>query len=122
MLLPLSLFSALAFAIVIAIFAVQNTTTVAVSFLGWRSDNVAVSVLVLLSAALGAGVMLLLATAREVSLRFRQRSLTQSLRRAERRIAELEAAAATPVLTEGEPSTEPIPAAEPSVTFERPTE
>ena len=47
-------FLALAFSIVIAIFAVQNTTPVGVQFLGFRADTVAVSVLVLISAALGA--------------------------------------------------------------------
>ena len=45
-------FLALAFSIVIAIFAVQNTTPVAVTFLTFRADTVAVSVLVLISAAL----------------------------------------------------------------------
>src|SRR5579859_1045561 len=44
---------ALAFSILIAIFAVQNTTPVAVTFLTFHSDSVAVSVLVLISAALG---------------------------------------------------------------------
>ena len=38
-------FLALAFSIVIAIFAVQNTTPVAVQFLGFRADAVAVSLL-----------------------------------------------------------------------------
>ena len=45
--------------IVIAIFAVQNTTAVNVSFLTLRADSVAASVLVLVSAALGALAMLL---------------------------------------------------------------
>jgi uncharacterized integral membrane protein len=85
---------ALAFSIVIAIFAVQNTTPVAVQFLAFRADAVAVSVLVLISAALGAAAMLLLGLAREVSLRWRHRSVAQQLRQAQTRIAELEAAPA----------------------------
>ena len=70
----LVVFLALAFSIVIAIFAVQNTTPVAVQFLGFRVEGVAVSVLVLISAALGAAAILLLGIAREVQWRWRQRS------------------------------------------------
>jgi lipopolysaccharide assembly protein A len=87
-------FLALAFSIVIAIFAVQNTTPVAVSFLVFRLEAVAVSVLVLVSAALGAGVILLLGAAREVQHRWRNRSLNQQLRSAHARIDQLQATAA----------------------------
>ena len=76
-------FLALAFSIVIAIFAVQNTTPVAVTFLTFRADTVAVSVLVLISAAFGAAVMLLLGISREVNLRWRHRSVTQQLKAAQ---------------------------------------
>jgi uncharacterized integral membrane protein len=89
-------FLALAFSIVIAIFAVQNTTPVAVQFLGLRVEAVAVSVLVLISAALGAAAMLLLGIAREVSLRWRHRGVAQQLKAAQGRIAELEAAQPLP--------------------------
>jgi Lipopolysaccharide assembly protein A domain len=78
--------------VVIAIFAVQNTTQVAVQFLTLRADAVAVSVLVLISAALGALAMLLLGIAREVPIRWRHRSVSHKLNRAEARVAELEAA------------------------------
>jgi uncharacterized integral membrane protein len=83
-------FLALAFAVLIAIFAVQNTTVVSVSFLAWRADQVAASVLVLCSAALGAGMMLLLGTAREVKLRLQVRNLGQRLRAAEQRLQAME--------------------------------
>ena len=85
-------FLALAFSIVIAIFAVQNTTPVAVTFLTFRAETVAVSVLVLISAAFGAAVMLLLGISREVNLRWRHRSVTQQLKAAQARVAQLEAA------------------------------
>ncbi len=94
----LIVFLALAFSIVIAIFAVQNTTPVAVSFLTFRADAVAVSVLVLISAALGAAAMLLLGIAREVGLRWRNRATAQQLKAAQARVAELEAAQPTPAL------------------------
>jgi putative membrane protein len=90
----LIVFLALAFSIVIAIFAVQNPTPVPVSFLLFRADPVPVSVLVLITAALGAAAMLLLGIAREVSLRWRHRATAQQLKAAQARIAELEAAAA----------------------------
>ncbi|GAC1317015.1 MAG: hypothetical protein NVSMB2_10320 [Chloroflexota bacterium] len=89
-------FLALAFSIVIAIFAVQNTTPVAVSFLTFRADTVAVSVLVLISAALGAGAMLLLGLAREVGLRLRHRSVANQLKQSQARVAELEAVQSAP--------------------------
>jgi putative membrane protein len=88
-------FLALAFSIVIALFAVQNSTPVAVTFLTFGPLTVAVSVLVLISAAFGALAMLLLGISREVNLRWRQRSVSQQLKTAQARIAELEAAQAT---------------------------
>jgi uncharacterized integral membrane protein len=109
----LIVFLALAFSIVIAIFAVQNTTPVAVQFLTFRAEAVAVSVLVLISAALGAAAMLLLGFAREVSWRWRHRGVTQQLRTAQSRVAELEATRATaepaqPALTPPSEPTAPI--------------
>jgi lipopolysaccharide assembly protein A len=89
-----TVFLALAFSIVIALFAVQNTTPVAVQFLAFRADTVAVSVLVLISAALGAAAMLLLGLAREVGLRWRHRAVAQQLKTAQARVAALEAAQA----------------------------
>jgi lipopolysaccharide assembly protein A len=110
----LVVFLALAFSIVIAVFAVQNTTPVAVQFLTFRADAVAVSVLVLISAALGALVMLLLGTWREVGLRWRQRSVSQQLRAAQARIAELEASSAQPAANALSASA--TPPAEPELT------
>jgi lipopolysaccharide assembly protein A len=89
-------FLALAFSVVIAIFAVQNTTPVPVSFLTFRSDAVAVSVLVLVSAVFGAAAMLLLGMAREINLRWRHRAVAQQLKTAQARLAALEATPPTP--------------------------
>jgi lipopolysaccharide assembly protein A len=86
---------ALVFSILIAIFAVQNTTAVDVQFLTLRAQAVAVSVLVLISAAIGALVMLLLGMAREVSIRWRHRSTSNQLKQAQARVAQLEAAQVT---------------------------
>jgi lipopolysaccharide assembly protein A len=92
---------ALLFSIVIAIFAVQNTTAVDVQFVTWRAQSVAVSVLVLIAAALGAVAMLLLGISREVSLRWKHRSVSQQLKQTQARVTQLEAAqAATAPLDE----------------------
>jgi uncharacterized integral membrane protein len=111
--LQLVVFGALAFSIVIAIFAVQNTTPVAVSFLTLRAESVAVSVLVLISAALGAAAMLLLGVAREVRLRWRHRALSQQLKAAQARLKQLEAAAAQPPPQAALETTEALPAPAP---------
>ena len=92
----LNVLLALVFAILIAVFAVQNTTPVGVSFLTFHTDSVAVSVLVLISAALGAAVMVLLGIWREARLRWRQRAVAQQLKTAQARVAELEAGAVSP--------------------------
>jgi uncharacterized integral membrane protein len=87
----LIVFLTLAFSIVIAIFALQNNQEVRVSFLFLGPAAVPVSVLVLISALLGTGMMLFLGVAREIQGGFRHRHLVQQLRAAERRIQELEA-------------------------------
>ena len=97
----LIVFLALAFSIVIAIFAVSNTAPIEVSFVTFHSPPVAASVLVLISVVLGAATMVVLGIAREVSLRWSHRGttqqLTQQLKVAQARIAELEAAQPAPV-------------------------
>jgi lipopolysaccharide assembly protein A len=94
---------ALVFSVVIAIFAVQNTQPVDVRFLGFVAPNVAASVLVLVSAAFGAVAMLLFGIAREVPLRWRHRGVSQQLRQAQARVAELEAS--QPKLPAAQPAT-----------------
>ncbi len=81
---------ALVFGIVIAIFAVQNSTTVPISFLWLNASGVAVSVLILISAALGALVTFLFGLGREVRLRIARRSTEKAARSTEQRLQELE--------------------------------
>lgn len=94
----LIVFLALAFSILIAIFAVSNTVPVEVAFLTFHSPPVAASVLVLISVALGAAAMVLLGISREISLRWSHRGTSQQLKAAQARVAELEAAQATTAL------------------------
>ncbi len=97
-------FLALAFSIVIAVFAVQNTTPVTVTFLTARVEGVAASVLVLISSAMGAGVMLLLGLAREIRIQIRHRTLSQQLRAAESRVRDLEAQSKGALTAESAPT------------------
>ena len=104
----LIVFLALAFSIVIAIFAVSNTAPVEISFLTFHTPPVAASVLVLISVVLGAATMIVLGVTREVSLRWSHRGTSQQLKAAQARIAELEAAqppAPAPALREGDQET-----------------
>lgn len=87
----LALVLALGFAVAIALFAVQNTTPVAVTFLTWRVEQVAVSVLVLLAATLGAALTFALGLVREVQHRVQTRALREEARAHERRSRELDA-------------------------------
>src|SRR4051812_43532678 len=82
--------AALVFGIIIALFAVQNSSLTTIRFLWFSADGVAVSVLVMISAALGAMVTLMFGLGREVRLgwgRLRARRATGAL---ERRLGELE--------------------------------
>lgn len=82
--------AALVFGIIIALFAVQNSSPITLRFLWFSAEGVAVSVLVMISAALGAMVTLMFGLGREVRLgwgRLRARRAHGAL---ERRLAELE--------------------------------
>ncbi|MFN8525223.1 MAG: lipopolysaccharide assembly protein LapA domain-containing protein [Chloroflexota bacterium] len=109
----------LLFGIVIAIFAVQNSTPVTVSFLWLSVEGVAVSVLILISAALGALLTLTFGVGREVRLRWSRRATRRESQARERRLSELEEQirqleqekAALPAPAEPSPGTPAGPAA-----------
>jgi len=82
--------AALAFGILVAIFAVQNSMPITVGFLWLSLENVAVSVVILVSAALGALITGLFGPGREVRHRLRGRSSRRAVEARERQIAELE--------------------------------
>jgi uncharacterized integral membrane protein len=89
--LPLYLILTLAFAVVIAIFAVQNTASTTISFLTWHVENLAISVLVLIAAAIGAAMALVLSTPHELTSRLHHRSTRQKLKAAEDQNTKLQA-------------------------------
>jgi uncharacterized integral membrane protein len=82
---------ALFFGIVIALFAVQNSSPTTIRFLWFSAEGVAVSVLVMICAALGALVTLMFGLGREVRLQWSRRSARRTVRSHEKRLADLEA-------------------------------
>lgn len=81
---------ALLFAILIAVFAVQNTQQVAVQIVALRFEAVPVSLVVLVSATLGALLIFVVGLVREVRQRLTVRSLRSTIRTQTRTIEELE--------------------------------
>jgi uncharacterized integral membrane protein len=82
--------AALIFGIIIALFAVQNSSPTTIRFLWLSAENVAVSVLVMICAALGALVTLMFGLGREVRLGWGRRRSRRTIAGHEKRIAELE--------------------------------
>lgn len=82
--------AALAFGIVIALFAVQNGAPTTIRFLWISAEAVPLSVLVMICAALGALVTLMFGLGREVRLQWSRRSARRMVATHEKRIAELE--------------------------------
>ncbi len=82
--------AALAFGILVAIFAVQNSLPITIGFLWVSMENVAVSVVILVSAALGALTTGLFGLGREIRHRMRGRSSRRAVQSREQKIAELE--------------------------------
>jgi putative membrane protein len=76
-----SLILMLVFALMLAIFAIQNTTNVQLHFLWWTSQNFSLSVLVLLSTAVGIILALFVSipthTNRRKKLKQRERELAE---------------------------------------------
>lgn len=77
------------FAIVIALFAVQNITPVTVSLLFWRAESMPVAMVVLASAALGALTTYLFGLSRQVRGHLERRGHRSTIRDQEGLIEEL---------------------------------
>jgi len=114
--------ASLFFAVVIALFAVQNTTPVPINFLVWRLEAVAASALVLAAAALAALLTYLLGLGREIRHRRALRAERATIREQEALIADLRARVSDleqqvggrelGVGSRGPESTEPAPSAD----------
>src|SRR3954466_3756986 len=82
--------AALIFGIIIALFAVQNSSPTTIRFLWLSAENAAVSVLVMICAALGALVTLMFGLGREVRLGWGRHRTQRTIAGHEKRIADLE--------------------------------
>ncbi len=81
--------AALVFGILVALFAVQNSQPITIGFLWLSMQDVAVSVVIVVSAALGALITGLFGLGREIRHRMRVRSGRRAVRDREKQIAEL---------------------------------
>jgi len=81
----------LLFALLVAIFAVQNATVVNIRFLGWEFKDISLALVVLGSAAGGALVVFILSLGREVRHAWRMRELSSHNLRLSRRLSQVEA-------------------------------
>jgi uncharacterized integral membrane protein len=99
---------ALVFAIAVALFAVQNTTPVAVNFLWFQVPQLAVSVLVLLCTFMGALLTILVGTGRELRRALTLRSLRGQIASRDTRIKELEDQIQQAGLQPAKPEPEPL--------------
>jgi putative membrane protein len=70
---------ALAFAVLVAMFAIQNSTLVSVSFFKWQLKDISLAVVILGSAAAGALAVGLFTFVREIGLRLSLRSCNAKL-------------------------------------------
>jgi len=82
---------ALLVAIVVAVFAVQNSAPTSVHFLWFNAEGVPVSVLIIVCAALGALVTVLLGLTREVRHLWGRRSARRTIGSQEKQLADLRA-------------------------------
>jgi uncharacterized integral membrane protein len=82
--------AALIFGIAIALFAVQNSSPTTIRFLWFSAEDVAVSVLVMICAALGALVTLMFGLGREVKLGWGRHRTRRTIAGQEKQIADLE--------------------------------
>jgi len=82
------------FALLVAIFAVQNAGPVEIKFLAWQFSNISLVLVILGSAAFGALVVFLLGAVRQVRQAREIRELKSQLKRLQETISSLEQAAA----------------------------
>ena len=70
---------ALAFAVLVAMFAIQNSALVSISFFKWQLKDISLAVVILVSAAAGALAVGLFTFVREIGLRLSLRSCNAKL-------------------------------------------
>jgi uncharacterized integral membrane protein len=80
----------LLFALLVAVFAVQNATLVDIRFLGWEFKKISLALVVLGAAAGGALMVFILSLGREVRHAWRMRELSSQNLRLSQRLSQVE--------------------------------
>ncbi|RJX19329.1 MAG: LapA family protein [Ammonifex sp.] len=81
----------LLFALLVAVFAVQNSTPVNIRFLAWEFKNISLALVVLGAAAGGAFIVFIMGLGREVRHAWRARDLSIQNLRLSQRLSQVEA-------------------------------
>lgn len=100
------------FAVVIALFALQNSAPVTVRFLVFALEGVALPVIILLTAALAAAATMLLGVSKSLGQRARVEELRHELAEREAQIAQLQAQGAAVAAAKAESAGAEAPKAE----------
>lgn len=81
---------ALLFALMVAIFAIQNAEVVDIRFLGWQFQNISLVLVILGSTAIGALLLFILGTIKQVPMTFKLKEAEGRIRKLESQLKELQ--------------------------------
>jgi len=79
----------LLFACLVAVFALQNSSTVTIKFLTWELANISQVLIIFVSAAIGALAVMFLGLGKQLKLVFQVRQLTHQKKQLEEEVLEL---------------------------------
>lgn len=82
--------TALLFALIVAIFAIQNAEVVNIRFLGWQFQNISLVLVILGSASAGALFLFILGTIKQLSLALKLKEAENKIRKLENQLKELQ--------------------------------
>lgn len=82
--------TALLFALLVSIFAIQNAEVVNIRFLGWQFQNISLVLVILGSASAGALLLFILGTIKQLSLALKLKEAEGKIRKLENQLKELQ--------------------------------
>lgn len=78
------------FALIVAVFAIQNAEVVNIRFLTWQFQNISLVLVILGSAAIGALLLFILGTIKQVSMTLKLKDAEGKIRKLENQLKELQ--------------------------------
>jgi putative membrane protein len=81
---------ALLFALIVAVFAIQNAAVVNIRFLSWQFQNISLVLVILGSTAVGALLFFILGTIKQVTMTLKLRDAEGKIRKLEAQLKELQ--------------------------------